>query len=70
MPQDPFPHTSANITVPRLVTAQQLKDVIGMEPKSIYSAVAKGHIPCVRIGPRRMRFDVAEVLAYCKKDDA
>jgi excisionase family DNA binding protein len=53
----------------RLLTAEQVAEIICCSPKTIYSWAELGHIPCIKIGKGRkslLRFDSGEIQAWLK----
>jgi excisionase family DNA binding protein len=45
----------------RLMTAQEVAQVVGCSDKEIYKMAACGEIPCVRITERMVRFDPSDL---------
>ena len=61
--------TSAQAAVAeRLVTSQQLADIVGVGDTTLEAMAARGEIPCVRIG-KALRFQPAEVIANLRHAD-
>ena len=52
---------SSEKQLPRLLTYQQLEQHYGIKVATAVSLVREGRIPCVRLGPRFVRFDVQEI---------
>jgi excisionase family DNA binding protein len=49
----------------RLLTVDEVAQLVHLSPRTIYALVAAGRLPVVRFGRRRLRFDpqaVAEAL--------
>jgi excisionase family DNA binding protein len=53
--------------VEKLLTAEQVADVLGLRPKSVYDLARQGRIPVVRISRRAVRFDPADVAGFVAK---
>jgi excisionase family DNA binding protein len=54
-------------TTGRLLTAEQVAEIICCSPKTIYSWAELGHIPSIKIGAGRkalLRFDSEEIYAW------
>lgn len=54
---------------PVILTAQQLAEYLRVPVKSVYHDASIGKIPCFRVGTRRLRFDLDDVLGYLKGAD-
>ena len=52
--------------VGRLVTPEGLAAELSLKPRTIREWALKGKIPCLRISPKVLRFDLDEVLASLK----
>lgn len=48
---------------PTLATAEQLASAFSMSLQQIWRLQRQGRIPCVRLGRRTLRFNLAEVAA-------
>lgn len=56
--------------VERLLTAAEVGAMLGVSPRSVLRQHELGRISAVRVSPRRLRFDIAEVLAALREDHA
>jgi len=52
----------------QLLTATELARVLKVRPETIYRLRKSGRIPCYRLGQRRVRFDLEEVLECLRGD--
>ena len=51
-------------TLEKLLTAKQAAEILGLSYPQVYR-LAKSHaLPCVRVGPRRLRFDPPQLRAW------
>ena len=55
-----------DVTVPAVLTVEQLAQRWAMPPWSVYDLVRKGKVAALRIG-RRVRFRLADIEAYEEK---
>lgn len=51
-------------TLPRLLTYSQLAEITGLSKGTLYSMVANGEVPHVRLGKRFVRFTEEAVQAW------
>jgi excisionase family DNA binding protein len=54
----------------RLLTVEQVAEILCCSPKTVYSWAELGHIPCIKIGKGRkslLRFDSDEVRAWIRR---
>jgi excisionase family DNA binding protein len=54
----------------RLLTTEQVAEIICCSPKTVYAWAELGHIPCIKIGKGRkslLRFDSDEVRAWIRQ---
>jgi excisionase family DNA binding protein len=54
----------------KLLTVEQVAEIICCSPKTVYSWAELGHIPCIKIGKGRkslLRFDSEEVRAWIRQ---
>lgn len=49
--------------LPKLLTVRELAQVLGIHEKTVYDWVAKGQLPCVRLG-NRLRFLPSDVSRW------
>jgi excisionase family DNA binding protein len=47
---------------PRLLTARQLAAYLQVAEATVFRWAAAGRIPCVRLAPKALRFDLPEVM--------
>lgn len=50
-----------------LVNTSTMADLVGLRPCTIRKWANKGMIPCIRVGPKVMRFDPEKVRAAMEK---
>jgi excisionase family DNA binding protein len=43
---------------------------LGISVPSVYRLAANGEIPCIRIGPKSVRFDIVEIERYVQRRKA
>jgi len=48
----------------KLLTVEQAAQILCLTTSSIYMRIARGQIPHIRLGPRTVRFDEDELLAW------
>lgn len=58
----------ATTSTRRLVTAEELAEVLGTSARTVYRMGARGQVPSYRVGARGIRFDAAEVLAALREE--
>ena len=66
--QDDKPASSGNAEK-KLLTAEQVAEIVSCSPKTVYSWAELGHIPSIKIGAGRkalLRFDSEEIQAWLK----
>jgi excisionase family DNA binding protein len=56
--------TYAETRMPKLLSFEEVADVLGISPRSAYRLVERGHLAAVRVGLKRLRVDAAELAAY------
>jgi excisionase family DNA binding protein len=49
---------------PRLLTVDEVADYLSMTPTAVRHMVYRRQLPFVRLGPKRLRFDVVEINAW------
>jgi len=49
---------------PRLLTVEQVADYLSMTPAAVRHMVYRRQLPFIRLGAKRIRFDVAEIDAW------
>lgn len=54
----------SDLTLPRLLTYSQLAEITGLSKGTLYSMVANGEVPHVRLGKRFVRFTEEAVQAW------
>jgi excisionase family DNA binding protein len=62
-----LPQQPQDSTTGRLLTAEQVAEIICCSPKTVYSWAELGHIPSIKIGVGRkalLRFDSEEIYAW------
>ncbi|HWK28929.1 MAG TPA: helix-turn-helix domain-containing protein [Solirubrobacter sp.] len=51
----------------KLLTADEVADLLAIKRKTVYNLAASGTIPCVRIGPRTVRFDPDRLAEWVRE---
>lgn len=55
---------------PATLTAEEVAEVIKMHPVTILRLAREGKIPCLRIGPRTIRFSMDAVMTALEENAA
>lgn len=51
----------------KLLTAAEAAEHIGITPRWLNMLAAKGEVPCVRYGPKTIRYDLPKVVQALEK---
>ena len=51
---------------PRLLSPDQLAQWLGVERETIHTYVSRDGLPCVRLGPKLLRFELAAVMKWAR----
>lgn len=50
--------------LPKLLTVDEVADVLGITPQAVRHMVYRRQIPHVKVGSKRLRFDPVEIAQY------
>jgi excisionase family DNA binding protein len=61
---------NASITTPTILTLQEAADVLRVSTRTLYSLTRpRGPIPCVRCGPRGVRYSLAALQRFIAEQE-
>ena len=55
------------MTMKKLISAEQLADLLGLDKQTVLRLAREDRLPCYRVSRKTVRFDVAEVLQLLKR---
>lgn len=55
------------VITPLLLTARQASKLLNLSERTLYRLTAGGDIPVVKIGPRGVRYDVADLRRWIER---
>lgn len=57
----------SKVALPRLVTPEELGAYLGVERDTVHTYVSRDGLPCVKLGPKLLRFDLADVRRWARE---
>ena len=53
--------------IPKLLKAKEAAELLAISPRKLWELTNRGDIPCVKMGPKVVRYDVDDLCAAIKK---